>query len=1532
MLPAAVGFLSKANDPANVNATVRSARLTPKSSVIDSLAMSRHRYAGYIQAPGRGGRVAGSWLASMAVAAGLVAAGAVDDGTGEAVTPTSGLAQDAVGGIWRSASNGPEPTELGSASLRFAAQLHGARVDDILGGTPGVDGSPAVLPLPMPDGSFVSFRLERAALPPDRVPAVRGFRGRSLTGELSARIEWTSAGLHAVVTGTEATVIVDPDPSAGPGGHVAYYARDAGRPLVAGGELPLVAVRQIEATMAEKARRTPAQRKIGSLLLDASRDPAVLRVLDLDDAGRVLVDIAAEVSEVLLDRITELGGAVVDSVERYRAVRARLPVEALEALAAEDAVSRIEPADVAVSNADAPRQRDRTGFEVERSSGALVRWPRSATPGDSDAPRSEAEGSAKENTSEGDIAHGAAAARDRYGVDGTGIGIGVLSNGVETLADRQATGDLPPHVTVLAGQADERGDEGTAMLEIVHDLAPGAHLYFATAFGGQARFAANVEALCEAGADIVVDDVFYFGEGGFQDDIVARAINDAVADGCFHFSSAGNSGRLDAGTAGVWEGDFAPADGDAPPGVEGTVHDFGESNSNAIATLGLALQLKWADPLGASANDYDLYLFDETLTELLAKSTDTQEGESDPYERVPQSAAEVGSRLVVVKASGEDRYLRLNTLRGQLEEGTEGQIFGHAGAKSAIATAAVDARTAGGEDGAFDGSEAVERFSSDGPRRMFYEPDGTPVTPGTFGADGGELVAKPDIAAADGVTTATPGFRDFHGTSAAAPHAAAIAALALQAAGGPRRVSPADLRAALAAEALDIDSEGADRNAGAGIVVATSAVAALVSADEYRTPSVAVGIGDRTLLGLDGATVDLSAHFEDADGDELIYSVLTGDAEIVQAGVEGSMLMLTPARRGTATVTVRATDAGGLSVLETFAVTVDREWGEMDYDADDDGLIEIATLEQLDVVRLDLDGDGVEDELATQDQYFEAFAAAIRNMGCAMGCTGYELTRDLDFDEAGSYASGRVDRGWSRSEGGAGWAPIGNSRADHHGLVRVEDCFAGDFQGNGRAIANLFIDRSDQDNVGLFSGFGSEPSEHRRRRIQRLLIVGVDVEGRNYVGGLAGGLRTCCGTNHVEAVRVSGRVMGLDYVGGVAGFSRSDVVLSHASAEVSGRYDVGGLVGGGSLFATIGASYATGTVVGENSVGGLAGWFDGTIIGSYATGRVSGVEDVGGLVGFGLDRLEVWASFSTGPVAGSDRVGGLVGHLRRAAPIYASYWDVETSGTGVGVGTDDADGNGRLDGGETRSRGVVGKTTAELTDPGGYRGIYANWRVAAKKDANGFYPGVFHSPLGDGSASAGYDPWNFGTAMQYPALKADHDADGVRTWEEFGRQLREPPHLAISTSDGLARLAWSEAPAHWPAPRGIRYNIYRNDELLVAAVTGTVYEDQPPSTPHGAGVAAHFEYQVAAEVDGGEAVRSAPVAVVNRRPAAPRVAHRAARAGESFSYQFPPGTDPDGHSVAYGAAGMPGWLAFNAAMRTFSGTPGEPMRRRRMSV
>src|SRR5262249_19527261 len=138
---------------------------------------------------------------------------------------------------------------------------------------------------------------------------------------------------------------------------------------------------------------------------------------------------------------------------------------------------------------------------------------------------------------------------------------------------------------------------------------------------------------------------------------------------------------------------------------------------------------------------------------------------------------DTNTRLVIVKFSGQARFLHLNTFRGRLSISTNGVTKGHSCAANAFGVAAVDALTAGG--GPFVGGTAnpVEVFSADGLRRIFYMPNGTPITPGNFLAGGGQVRQKPDIAAADGVSTTVPGFETFFGTSAAAPHAAAIAGL-----------------------------------------------------------------------------------------------------------------------------------------------------------------------------------------------------------------------------------------------------------------------------------------------------------------------------------------------------------------------------------------------------------------------------------------------------------------------------------------------------------------------------------------------------------------------------------------------------------------------------------------------------------------------------------------------------------------------------------------------------------------------------------
>jgi len=175
------------------------------------------------------------------------------------------------------------------------------------------------------------------------------------------------------------------------------------------------------------------------------------------------------------------------------------------------------------------------------------------------------------------------------------------------------------------------------------------------------------------------------------------------------------------------------------------------------------------------------------------------------------------------------RALHLDTERGVLAIGATGATFGHNAAAGAFTMAAIDAVYARG--GAFTGGSADPTYfyNSDGPRRIFFNGDGSALTPGNFlfGTNGGAVLNKPDFTAADGVTTGVPGYTTFYGSSAAGPHAGAIAALVLEAVPS---ITAAQMRAALTASALAVDGQVPNIDAGAGIVMAPGAVTAALNA------------------------------------------------------------------------------------------------------------------------------------------------------------------------------------------------------------------------------------------------------------------------------------------------------------------------------------------------------------------------------------------------------------------------------------------------------------------------------------------------------------------------------------------------------------------------------------------------------------------------------------------------------------------------------------------------------------------------------
>src|SRR5262245_41999152 len=543
------------------------------------------------------------------------------------------------------------------------------------------------------------------------------------------------------------------------------------------GAMSPVALAQIEALLKEKDSRTGAQRKMDSQLIYALkmwRGAMIaegVRTLETNmrynNQGKMTLDLkVTRVSDALLIQLQSYGADIVNSVPEHNSIRIQGAMNQIEAIAALPDVMYIQPKQEAITGrvvgaAKAAPQPTVTQDQARgfASRAANVRSLMStALLNGTLVNAGKVIGS---RNTEGDVTHRAFPARNVFNIDGTGVRIGVLSDGVTNLAMSQALGDLGP-VTILPGQAGS-GDEGTAMLEIIHDIAPGAQLFFATAFGGITSFAQNIRALRAAGCDIIVDDVFYFVETPFQDGqdpgvasntnggVVIQAVNDVTASGAMYFSSAGNSGNLNDGTSGVWEGNFVdggPAGPPLPAGTMGSLHNFGGQNFNVltVGSVDNPINLYWSDPLGGSSNDYDLFRLSADGTTVTASSTNIQNGTQDPYEQINSSTA--GSRFVIVKKTGAaDRFLHLNANRGRFSIATAGQTHGHSAAANAFGCAATPAAMAIGQapnptgpfPNPFNSSNVVERFSSDGPRRIFFQADGTPITPGDVSATGGLL-------------------------------------------------------------------------------------------------------------------------------------------------------------------------------------------------------------------------------------------------------------------------------------------------------------------------------------------------------------------------------------------------------------------------------------------------------------------------------------------------------------------------------------------------------------------------------------------------------------------------------------------------------------------------------------------------------------------------------------------------------------------------------------------------------------------------
>ena len=422
-------------------------------------------------------------------------------------------------------------------------------------------------------------------------------------------------------------------------------------------------------------------------------------------------------------------------------------------------------------------------------------------------------------TTQGDRSIGSDFVRGGFNLQGEGVKVGVISNSYNTLGlapNDVFAGDLPEGVVVLKESPVKSSDEGRAMMQIVHDIAPKAQLYFRTGSVSPDDFALGIAELQQAGCNIIVDDVTWLTEPFFTPGVVSRAVDAAANQGVAYFTSAGNFGDKS------YESVFSPVP--APSGISGLAHNFGGNDVYQHVSLppgSYTIVLQWED-FSPAQTDLDIFLSNTNGSQLLGFNRNNIGG--DPVEVLPFiiQGQTIESNIVIAKATGNNVRFKYIVFRGQMKilEYVSGSstIVGQANAAGAMSVGAVLFSNTPAYGVAI---PTIASFSSTG---------GTRLT--------GETLAKqkPDFTAPNGVNTTVDmggqnidgdSFPNFFGTSAAAPHAAAAAALIVEARKKfqlETSVSPAAIRSLLQSTAIDMDLTGFDVNSGFGLIQVDAAL------------------------------------------------------------------------------------------------------------------------------------------------------------------------------------------------------------------------------------------------------------------------------------------------------------------------------------------------------------------------------------------------------------------------------------------------------------------------------------------------------------------------------------------------------------------------------------------------------------------------------------------------------------------------------------------------------------------------------------
>ncbi len=337
-------------------------------------------------------------------------------------------------------------------------------------------------------------------------------------------------------------------------------------------------------------------------------------------------------------------------------------------------------------------------------------------------------------------AGGATAAQVRQALDesglnvnGTGIKVGVLSDSFNDLggaAADEADGALPSasNIQVLKDLGSGGADEGRAMMQIVHDIAPGASLAFYTAFESEQDFANGILALAAAGCKVICDDVSYFDEPFFQNGVVAQAIKTVEAEGVTYVTAAGNN------ASNGYQAAWTPISGSFDGTILTDTESFGGSlvQTVTINTEGtgdqVPLILQWNQPYGAATSDLEVVVFHNEI--LYGEFSNRTAGQELNNPLVDVSLPSGTYQIAIENLSGPDPGLIKEITAGDgfpatISGANAGTVVGHAMTPGAITAGAVSAA----DTPAFGFNPASESFSSSGAgAELLFADNGTPLS------------------------------------------------------------------------------------------------------------------------------------------------------------------------------------------------------------------------------------------------------------------------------------------------------------------------------------------------------------------------------------------------------------------------------------------------------------------------------------------------------------------------------------------------------------------------------------------------------------------------------------------------------------------------------------------------------------------------------------------------------------------------------------------------------------------------------------